>query len=413
MGKMLYMDYAATTPPAAEVVQKTLPWLREKFGNPSAVCINGLEARRALETAREKAAGLIGAAAGEIYFTSGGTEADNWILEKICPYGRPSHIITSAIEHHAVLNTCHALEQWGVKVSYVMPDEYGQIRPRDIERHIRKDTRLISIMFANNEVGTIQPVAEIGALAEEYGIPFHTDAVQVTGHLPIDVNGWKITYLSASAHKFYGLKGCGFLYCKKGREPGPLLNGGAQERGLRAGTENVPGIVALGEAAGFCADRLSWEAAAVKPLRDLMIEQLEKIPGSHLMGERKKRLPGNVHFCFEGIDGRSLALLLQQEGICVSAGAACSSREDGVSHVLTAMNVPDTYIQGALRVSLGADLSRADILYAARRIAENVARLRNMDSDAATDEENRGEQYRDEKERNAQTRNLTPGKKYS
>lgn len=413
MGKMLYMDYAATTPPAAEVVQKTLPWLRERFGNPSAMCMNGQDARRAVEEAREMAAGLIRADAQEIYFTSGGTEADNWVLERSCPYGQPSHVITSAVEHHAILNTCRALEKRGVRVSYVIPDEYGQIRPRDIERCIRKDTRLISIMFANNEVGTIQPVAEIGALAEEYGIPFHTDAVQVAGHLPIDVNSWNITYLSASAHKFYGLKGCGFLYCKKDYELEPLLYGGAQEKGSRAGTENVAGIVALGEAARFCAGRLSWEAAAVKPLRDLMIGQLEKIPGSHLMGERQRRLPGNVHFCFEDIDGRSLALLLQQEGICVSAGAACSSREEGVSHVLSAMHIPDTYIRGALRISLGTELSRTDILYAAHRISENVARLRNMDSTAKRESEKADGWPGDEKGRTVWSRNLITGKKSS
>lgn len=378
MGKMLYMDYAATTPPAAEVVQKTLPWLREKFGNPSAVCPNGQEARKAVEEARKYAAKLIGADADEIFFTSGGTEADNWVLERSCPHGHPSHIITSAIEHHAVINTCKALEQRGNKVSYVSPDDKGRILPRDIERHIRKDTRLISVMFANNEVGTIQPVAEIGAMAKEYGIPFHTDAVQVVGHLPVDVKSWNITYLSASAHKFYGLKGCGFLYCKKGFELPPLLYGGAQETGLRAGTENMPGIVALGEAAKVCASRLPWEAAAVKPLRDLMIEQLNMIPGSHLMGDPQRRLPGNVHFCFEGIDGRSLALLLQQEGICVSAGAACSSSQADVSHVLSAMHVQNDCIQGALRISLGTELNRQDIMYAARRISDNVEKLRHM-----------------------------------
>ena len=379
MGKMLYMDYDATTPPAAEVVQKTLPWLREKFGNPSAVCQNGQEARKAVEEARRSAAKLIGADADEIFFTSGGTEADNWVLERSCPHGCSSHIITSAIEHHAVINTCKALEKRGNKVIYVGPDDKGRISPRDIERHIRKDTRLISVMFANNEVGTIQPVAEIGAMAKEYGIPFHTDAVQVVGHLPVDVKSWNITYLSASAHKFYGLKGCGFLYCKKGFELPPLLYGGAQENGLRAGTENMPGIVALGEAAKFCAGRLPWEAAAVKPLRNLMIEQLKMIPGSHLMGDPQRRLPGNVHFCFEGIDGRSLALLLQQEGICVSAGAACSSSQSEASHVLSAMHVQKDCLQGALRISLGTELNRQDIMYAARRISENVERLRHMD----------------------------------
>lgn len=378
MRKMLYMDYAATTPPAAEAVQRTLPWLRERFGNPSAVCANGQEARRAVDEARKAAADLIGANEEEIYFTSGGTEADNWVLEKSCPYGQTTHIITSAVEHHAVLNTCKALEQRGVRVSYVSPDEKGRISIRDIERCIRQDTRLISIMFANNEVGTIQPVAEIGVLAEEYGIPFHTDAVQVVGHLPVDVNSWKITYLSASAHKFFGLKGCGFLFCKKGRELPPFIHGGSQEKGFRAGTENITGIVALGEAARVCTGRLAWEAAALKPLRDLMITQLEKIPGSHLMGDRQRRLPGNVHFCFEGIDGRSLALLLQQEGICVSAGAACSSQEKGVSHVLLAMHTPETYIKGALRISLGTELSRSDILYVSKRIEENIEGLRKM-----------------------------------
>ena len=412
MGKMLYMDYAATTPPAAEVVHKTLPWLREKFGNPSAVCANGQEARQAVETARKAAAKLIRADEEEIYFTSGGTEADNWVLEKCCPYGQTTHIITSSIEHHAILHTCRAMAQRGVKVTFVDPDEKGRISPRDIERHIGKDTRLISIMFANNEVGTIQPVAEIGALAKEYGIPFHTDAVQVVGHLPIEVDSWNITYLSASAHKFYGLKGCGFLYCKKGYELPALIHGGAQEKGMRAGTENMPGIVALGEAARICETRLSWEAAAVKPLRNLMISQLEKIPGSHLMGDPQKRLPGNVHFCFDGIDGRSLALLLQQEGICVSAGAACSSKAE-VSHVLSAMHIPDDYIRGALRISLGTELNRQDILYASRRITENVLRLRHMEQSQEMQPGFGHEESKTGEDQGKVRRNVPAGKKYS
>lgn len=412
MGKMLYMDYAATTPPAAEVVHKTLPWLREKFGNPSVVCANGQDARLAVKAAREAAAKLICAEEEEIYFTSGGTEADNWVLEKSCPFECPAHIITSSIEHHAVLNTCKDMEKRGVRVTYLDPDEKGRISPRDIERHIGKDTRLISIMFANNEVGTIQPVSEIGALAKEYGIPFHTDAVQVVGHLPIDVDSWNITYLSASAHKFYGLKGCGFLYCKKGFELPALIHGGAQEKGMRAGTENMPGIVALGEAASVCAGRLSWEAAAVKPLRNLMIEQLEKIPGSHLMGDPQKRLPGNVHFCFEGIDGRSLALLLQQEGICVSAGAACSSKAE-VSHVLSALHIPDTYIRGALRISLGTELNRQDILYASRRIAENIFRLRNMEQSEESQTDYSVGEMKFGAGQGKVRRNVPAGKKYS
>lgn len=378
MPRLVYMDYAATTPPAPEVIQKTLPWLKDRFGNPSAVCPNGQEAHEAIETARKKAASLIHADPEEIHFTSGGTEADNWILQNSCPFGRPAHIITSAIEHHAILNTAKALEQRGVRVSYVQPDRNGQIRPGQIEKHIRRDTRLISIMFANNEIGTIQPIAEIGDLAAEYGIPFHTDAVQVVGHLPIDVKAWKITCLSASAHKFYGLKGCGFLYCQKNLPLHPLLYGGSQESGSRAGTENVAGIVALGEAAALCETRLSWEAAAVRPLRDLLIGKLREIPQCRLTGDEKRRLPGNVHVCFKGIDGRSLALLLQQEGICVSAGAACTSSDSTVSHVLQALHLPEEYSRGALRISLGAKTSRADILYVAQRIRENVEKLQSM-----------------------------------
>ena len=378
MPRLLYMDYAATTPPAPEVIQKTLPWLKDRFGNPSAVCPNGQEAHEAIETARKKAASLIKAAPEEIHFTSGGTEADNWILQNSCPFGRPAHIITTTIEHHAILNTAKALEQRGVRVSYIQPDKNGQIHPEQIEKHIRRDTRLISVMFANNEIGTIQPIAEIGALAAEYGIPFHTDAVQVVGHLPIDVKAWNITCLSASAHKFYGLKGCGFLYCQKTYPLQPMIYGGSQESGHRAGTENVAGIVALGEAAGLCETRLPWEAAAIRPLRDLMIEKLTQIPGSHLTGDARRRLPGNVHFCFKDIDGRSLALLLQQEGICVSAGAACTSSDSTASHVLDALQVPESYSRGALRITLGAGSSRADILYVAQRIRENVEKLRGM-----------------------------------
>jgi cysteine desulfurase len=262
-------------------------------------------------------------------------------------------------------------------VSYVRPDEKGRIRVRDIESCIRKNTRLISVMFANNEVGTIEPIDKIGELAKEYGIPFHTDAVQVVGHLPVDVNSWNITYLSASAHKFYGLKGCGILYCRQGYALEPLLYGGGQEGGYRAGTENVAAIVAMGAAADYCRNRLSWEGAVVKGLREKMIAGLSPIPGGHLMGDESLRLPGNVHFCFEGIDGKSLALLLQQEGICVSSGSACS-REEGASHVLEAMGTPAEYRRGALRISLGPELSREDILYAAGRTAENVHKLRRL-----------------------------------
>lgn len=378
MPRMIYMDYAATTPPAAEVIRKTLPWIRERYGNPSAICENGQEAQQAVEDARQKVAHLIQADPEEVYFTSGGTEADNWILQSSCPWGQPTHIITSAIEHHAILYTAKALEKRGVRVSYVKPDKNGQIRPEQIEKHIRRDTRLISVMFANNEVGTIQPVSAIGELAESYNIPFHTDAVQVVGHLPVDVRKWKITGMSASAHKFYGLKGCGFLYCRKSLPLSPLLFGGAQEKQKRAGTENVAGIVALGEAARLGEERLSREAALLRPLRDLMIEQLSKIPGSRLCGDVKRRLPGNVHFCFADIDGKSLALLLLQEGICVSAGAACTSGDHTVSHVLEAMDVPENYRRGTLRISLGAGNSRAEVLYVAQRIRENVEKLRSM-----------------------------------
>ena len=378
MPRLLYMDYAATTPPAPEVIQNTLPWLKDRFGNPSAVCPNGQEAHDAIESARKNVADLINADPGEIHFTSGGTEADNWILQSSCPWGHSAHIITSAIEHHAILNTAKALEQRGVRVSYIQPDKNGQIHPEQIEKHIRRDTRLISIMFANNEIGTIQPIAEIGALSAEYGIPFHTDAVQVVGHLPIDVKAWNITCLSASAHKFYGLKGCGFLYCRTTQPLQPLFYGGSQESGYRAGTENVAGIVALGEAAALGKTRLSWEAAAIRPLRDLLIEKLVQIPKSRLTGDARKRLPGNVHVCFEGVDGRSLALLLQQEGICVSAGAACTSSDSTQSHVLKAVDVPENYSRGALRISLGTKTSRADILYVAQRIRENVEKLRSV-----------------------------------
>lgn len=378
MPRWIYMDYAATTPPASEVTKKVLPWLQERYGNPSAVCQNGQEARQAVENAREKAAALIKADPGEIYFTSGGTEADNWVLQSSFPPGKSGHLITSAIEHHAVLNTCRELEKRGVRVSYIQPEPNGQVSPEKIRRQIRKDTRLISVMFANNETGVIQPVAEIGDLAAGTGIAFHTDAVQVTGHLPVDVKSWHITYLSASAHKFYGLKGCGFLYCRQGQEIPPLLHGGSQERGYRAGTENVAGIVALGEAASLCSDRMLQEAKYVKTLRDLLLEKLLEIPGCILTGDAKKRLPGNVHVCFMGVEGKSLALLLQQEGICVSAGAACTASQKKISHVLQAMAVPEVYSRGALRITLGPGNTRADVMYAAGRIRENVNKLRDM-----------------------------------
>ena len=381
MERQIYLDHAATTQPAPEAVQQMLPWLSGRYGNPSARYRLGQEAGRCIAKAREQVAALIGAEADEMYFTSGGTESDNWVLRG-CLTGRANgkkHIITTGIEHHAMLNTCAQLEKEGVQVSYVKPDHAGRVDVRDIEREIREDTALISVMYANNEIGTLQPIREIGFLAAEYGVPFHTDAVQAVGHVPIDVKALRITWLSASAHKFHGPKGCGFLYMKRGSELPSLLHGGAQEKGFRAGTENVAGIAGMGAAARMCLERLPADQEAIRRQRDYLIRGIESaISGARLNGHRQMRLPNNVNFSFSGLEGAALLLLLDQDGICVSSGAACSSSSEKGSHVLEAIGIPEEYQRGAVRMTLGPETSRDELDYVIERLKEHIFQLRGM-----------------------------------
>lgn len=374
----IYLDHAATTQPAPEVVEQMLPWMSGKYGNPSAGYSLGREAKAALEKAREEVAGLIGAKAEEICFTSGGTEADNWILRRGVP-GNKRHVITDSIEHHAMLNTCAWLEKQGMHVSYIKPDGMGRVDPRRVEAEITEDTGLLSFMFANNEIGTVQPVRELGRLAAEYGIPFHTDAVQAVGHVPVDVRDMGITYLSASAHKFSGPKGIGFLYMKEGNALQPLLYGGGQEQGIRAGTENVAAIVGMGAAARLCQRRMQEELKQVRRVRNYFIRQVRKqIPDAVLNGHPLYRLPGNVNFSFPGIKGETLLLLMDREGICVSAGAACTTAGQGISHVLSAIGLPEDLARGTLRFTLGADNTMEEMNQVAASLKRNIEMLRKM-----------------------------------
>lgn len=387
---MIYLDHAATTPVAAEVLDAMLPWFSEDYANPGGIYRSGVKARNAVNKAREQVAALLGAEADEIYFTAGGTEADNWALRAVAKnYGdKGRHIITTGIEHHAVLHTCEFLEQNGFEITYLDVDADGLVHTEDVERAIRPDTILISVMFANNEIGTIQPIAEIGALASARGILFHTDAVQAVGQIPVDVKRMQINLLSAGAHKIYGPKGAGCLYVRKGVKIGALLHGGAQERSRRAGTENVPGIVGFGAAAALAHRRLTEELTAgdqpdgireVRALRDHMIRRLEaEIPDCHLNGHRDRRLPGNINMTFEGVEGESLLIRLDLEGICASAGSACTSGSLNPSHVLLAIGLEPDRARSAVRFTLGVENTREEIDKTVETVKNTVAKLREM-----------------------------------
>lgn len=388
---MIYLDHAATTPVAAEVLDVMLPWFREDYANPGGIYRSGVKARNAVNKAREQVAALLGAEADEIYFTAGGTEADNWALRAVAEScgDKGRHIITTGIEHHAVLHTCEFLEQNGFEITYLDVDADGLVHTEDVERAIRPDTILISVMFANNEIGTIQPIAEIGALASARGILFHTDAVQAVGQVPVDVKRMQIDLLSAGAHKIYGPKGVGCLYVRKGVKLGALLHGGAQERSRRAGTENVPGIVGFGAAAALAHRRLTEELTAggdqpggireVRTLRDHMIRRLEaEIPDCHLNGHRDRRLPGNINMTFEGVEGESLLIRLDLEGICASAGSACTSGSLNPSHVLLAIGLEPDRARSAVRFTLGVENTREEIDKTVETVKNTVAKLREM-----------------------------------
>lgn len=383
MKRDVYMDYAATTFVKPEVLEKMLPYFHDFYGNANSLHARGREARKAIDTARSQVAAALGAQPNEIFFTSCGTEADNWALRGVAQEakekGRGNHIITSSIEHPAVLNTCKALEKEGFEVTYLPVDQYGTISLDELEKAIKKGTVLISIMFANNEIGTIQPVKEIGAIAKAHKIPFHTDAVQAVGSRHIDVNELNIDLLSLSGHKFYGPKGVGALYIRKGTRIKNLMYGGEQERGRRPGTENTPLIVGLGEAITLAVQNMNEESARLTKLRDrLKAGILEKIPYSRLNGHPGNRLCNNLNFSFDFIEGESMLLMLDAKGISGSSGSACSSGSLDPSHVLLAIGLPHETAHGSLRLTIGAGTTEEDVDYVLAELPPIVQRLRDM-----------------------------------
>ena len=378
---MIYADNAATTKMSEKAVQAMMSVIREDYGNPSSLYSLGQKAKETLEEARKTVADVIGAKPQEILFTSGGSEADNQAIRSAAELGRKNgkmHIVSTAFEHHAVLHTLEKLKKEGFEVTLLDVHGDGLVRPEEAEAAIREDTCLVTVMFANNEIGTIQPIREIGAVCRKHGVLFHTDAVQAVGHLPIDVERDNIDLLSASAHKFHGPKGTGFLYARKGVRLTSLIEGGAQESGKRAGTENVPGIAAMAAALKEAAENMERNAAQTTEKRDRLIRGLSAIPHSALNGDAERRLPGNVNFCFEGIEGESLLLLLDDKGIEASSGSACTSGSLDPSHVLLAIGRVHDVAHGSLRLSIGEDLSDGDADYIIRSVAEVVEYLRSF-----------------------------------
>ncbi len=381
MKKMIYLDNAATTRTAPEVVEAMLPYFSELYGNASTVYEFGAKSKEAVTGARETIANAIGAKENEIYFTAGGSESDNWALKATAEAykDKGQHIITSKIEHHAILHTCEWLEKNGFEVTYLDVDEFGVVKLDELKKAIRSDTILISIMFANNEIGTIEPVAEIGKIAREHGILFHTDAVQAFGQLPINVDELNIDMMSSSGHKLNGPKGIGFLYIRKGVKIRSFLHGGAQERKRRAGTENVPGIVGFGKAAELALATMEERTAKERKLRDHLMERiLKEIPFTRVNGDRTNRLPNNVNLCFQFVEGESLLIMLDMKGICGSSGSACTSGSLDPSHVLLAIGLPHEIAHGSLRLTLGEDTTLEDIDYTVDAIKEIVTQLREM-----------------------------------
>lgn len=378
---MIYLDNAATTRTAPEVVEAMLPYFTEYYGNAGSIYGLAGESRKALLRARETIAGTLGAEANEIYFTAGGSESDNWALKAVFEawQDKGRHIITSRIEHHAVLHTCEYLEKMGARVTYLDVDSEGLVDPGQLERAIRPDTILISVMAANNEVGTIQPVKEIGEIAAAHGILFHTDAVQAYGHLPLAVQEYHIDLLSASAHKFNGPKGAGFLYVGKKAGIRSFIHGGQQERGRRAGTENVPGIVGMAAAARRAHEHMEERAQKERMLRDYLIGRIEaEIPDVALNGHRTRRLPNNVNFSFADMEGETMLIMLDMAQICASAGSACTSGAVDPSHVLLAMGLSKERARGSLRLTLSEENTREELDTVAEELARIVARVRGM-----------------------------------
>ena len=375
----IYADNAATTKMSRAAIEAMLPCLEEQYGNPSSLYTLGQEAKEILEKARAEIAAVIGAQPGEITITSGGSEADNHALRSAAKAGKKAgktHIISTAFEHHAILHTLKRLEEEGFRVTLLPVHEDGLVRVEEVAAAITPETCLVSVMYANNEIGTVQPIGEIGALCREKGVTFHTDAVQAVGHLPIDVVAQNIDMLSASAHKFHGPKGIGFLYARKGVRLTNLIEGGAQEGGRRAGTENVASAVGMAAALKETAGAMEANAAHLRPLRDKLIAGLGEIPHSALNGDAVKRLPGNVNFCFEGIEGESLLLLLDDRGICASSGSACTSGSLDPSHVLLAIGRVHDVAHGSLRLTLGEDATEEQVDYLIQNVKEVVEYLR-------------------------------------
>lgn len=381
MSKIIYLDNAATTKTAPEVIEAMVPYFGQFYGNPSSIYSLAAESKKAITDAREIIADSIGANANDIYFTAGGSEADNWALKATAEAyaSKGKHIVTSKIEHHAILHTCQYLEKHGYEVSYIDVDENGVVKLDELQAAIRPDTILISVMFANNEIGTIQPIKEIGEIAKENGVLFHTDAVQAYGHLPIDVEEYHIDMLSASGHKLNGPKGIGFLYIRKGLKLRSFIHGGSQERARRAGTENVPGIVGLGVAVSKAMTTMRERAVYEKELRDYFISEIEeKIPYCRLNGHREQRLSNNVNFSFQFIEGESLLIMLDMKGICASSGSACTSGSLDPSHVLLAIGLPHEIAHGSLRLTISEETTKEDVDFTVAAIAQIVERLRAM-----------------------------------
>lgn len=377
----IYLDNAATTRVRPEVAAEMMPILTEVYGNASSVHSFGREAKKALEKARSQVAAAIGAKKEEIYFTAGGSESDNWAIKGLAHALRKkgTHLITTAIEHHAVLHTCQALEKEGFEVTYLPVDEYGLVTPEQVEAAIRPDTILVSVMMANNEIGTIEPVAEIGAVCKKHGVLFHTDAVQAIGHVPVDVKAMNIDLLSLSGHKFYAPKGVGALYIRTGVRPLNLIDGGAQERNRRAGTENLPAIVGMGKAIELICAEMEEDGRRLTALRDKLIAGiLEKIPESRLNGHPTRRLPGNVNVSIRYIEGEALLLSLDMAGIAASSGSACTSGSLDPSHVLLAIGLPHEIAHGSLRLSLGHETTEEEIDRVLEELPRIVERLRAM-----------------------------------
>jgi len=372
----IYMDYAATTPVDPRVVEAMLPYFTEKFGNSAALYSVGQEAEQKLEDCRRKVAKLLDVKPEEIFFTSGGTESDNFALKGVAFAKGKGHIVTSKIEHHAVLHPAQWLEKRGFRVTYLSPDKYGTVSPESVESAIKDDTILVSIMHANNEIGTIEPIEEIGKICRKRSVPLHTDAVQTVGKIPVELKN--VDLLSSSGHKIYGPKGVGIIFIREGAEIEPLLHGGGHEHGMRSGTENIAGIVGYTTALELAMKEMKADTKKLLEFRKRMIEGIEKIPDSWLNGHPEKRLPGNVHFCFRFIEGESLVLLLDQKGIEASTGSACSSKSLEPSHVLTAIGLKPEEAHGSLRLTMGRFTKEEDVNFVLKELPGIVERLRKI-----------------------------------